>query len=80
MLVGLPALWLVSVLLGAAPSLGRADGAAMVDPPAVSLSPELEPAPPVAGVESDAPVVRPSGYLLPEPADEASEEPAYAGS
>lgn len=47
--------------------------------PVVRLSPLLEPEPVAAGLEPEAPRVRPAGYLLPAVAAETSEDAADAG-
>jgi hypothetical protein len=75
MLLGVPAAWSAQTLAGswtAAPEPASAPGGAA---PVVLLAPVLEPAPGADG--ADVPVVRPSGYLLP---DDVSEDPDHAGS
>jgi hypothetical protein len=88
MLCGMPLLWGASLIFGgdsprAASSARSTDAVAnptaaafhLADPPVVSIS--LEPAGTPHTEESDAPVVRPAGYILPE---DGSEEAIHEGS
>jgi hypothetical protein len=77
-LIGVPVTWAAWSLAVSWPIEGSPSPAVRIEAPIVVLSPELEPV--YAGERNEAPVVRPSGYLLPELPEDVAEDASHAGS